>query len=78
MLWFSLGSDHCMFRYLCIVVVFSSFLFFWGAYAGCESVVSSRTHMPSFMDTCNVFHVAGANPRRGVAPAVDGKGTEGY
>ena len=34
MLWFSLGSDHCMFRYLCIVVVFSSFLFFGGAYAG--------------------------------------------
>ena len=55
----------------------ASLLFFGGFKSRCESVVSSRTHMPSFMNTCNVSHVAGANPRRGVAPAVDGKGIMG-
>ena len=69
------------FRYLIFgcfsFLVSASFYFFGGFKCRCESVVSSRTHMPSYMDTCNVSHVAGANPRRGVAPAVDGKGTMG-
>ena len=77
MLWFSLGSDHCMFRYLCIVVVFSSFLFFWGLMQVRICGVFPDPHA-QLHGHLQCVSCSWCKHKERVAPAVDGKGTEGY